>query len=103
VSVDWTPLVTNSNESSISLSVAFSLWTVLPSPTDKQSYVDANTVGPALARKPVVITALAAGSGTYVYRFEVWDAFLGTITLRGFSADIQLLGFPVRQAFIALL
>lgn len=61
---------------------------------DKNSAVSADTVNPALARKPVVITANATGSPSVIYRFEIWDEYLGVTTLRGFAAQEQVTWYP---------
>ena len=62
---------------------------------DRNSAVDDLTVDPAIAGQPVNITAMATGgSGNFVYRFDVWDAFLWTRALQGFSADNSVVWIP---------
>ncbi|MHB1484069.1 MAG: hypothetical protein ACYCYI_05340 [Saccharofermentanales bacterium] len=62
---------------------------------DKNSAVSDDTADPAIAGRPVNITAVATGgSGDFVYRFEVWDAFLWTRVLQGFSADSSVVWIP---------
>jgi len=42
----------------------------------------------------ILIKALSSGDGNYVYRFEVWDSFLGNRCLQGFSPDSSVSWVP---------
>ncbi len=69
--------------------------------TSLNSYVDNSTINPALARESIEITANVSGiegftttNENVLYRFEVWDAFMGNITIRDFSYDPSVIWVP---------